>query len=593
MPMTPRHDAVQQTLVPPFASSIDSTVEAQFIQTFLSQSRKAQIGLLLSAVLVALIWAGRAPVAYPLSWLSVFGVVSGLRWFFTDRFVLNGTVLSAHGRVGLTLVVNGLLMSIPLVAFDQFSELERLAISIILMATATASTATTAGYKSVFLAFAVPMLGPLAVSWALLKEHDPTGLSSWGIGVLVTVYLGFLVSLGKQVSAVFVQSCTYRLGEQRLNAELTVALQRADESSRAKTRFLAAASHDLRQPLHSINVLVAALSLAKLDDQARAIVGVLDTVNQSFSRQLDGLLDLSKLDAGAVAPDMARHRLDPILRSLAQSIEPLAKQKQVGWTSDIPPGIEALTDATLLRRMVSNLADNALKFTPPGGHIRLTLTLTGQHACIEVADTGLGIPEDDTARVFNEFFQVANAERDRSKGLGLGLSIVQRLCRMLDIQVQLTSALGQGTTVRLTLPAQLADGSPMPQPALTKQPITPGCRVLVVDDEAMVRQSMQLLLAQMGCQVFVADSTEQALAVARSHPLDVVMADFRLRDHDSGINTLRQLKSLQPNLVAALITGDTAPDRIQDAQAANVPLLYKPVPHEQLVALLQSGRRAP
>ena len=569
--------------------SVDHTIKAQFIQTYLSQNRKAQIGLLLSALMVALIWAGRAPAVYPLVWLGVFSVVSGLRWLFTDRFVLAGRLFSAPRRVGLTLLVNGLMMSIPLSAFADYSELERLAISIILMATATASTTTTAGYKSIFLAFAAPMLVPLAVAWALLKEHDPTGLSSWGIAVLVTVYLVFLISLAKQVSDVFEQSCTYRLGQQRLNAELTAALERADESSRAKTQFLAAASHDLRQPLHSINVLVAALSMADLNDRARTIVNVLDTVNQSLSCQLDGLLDLSKLDAGAIAPDWAHHRLDTLLHSLAQGFEPLARQKQVAWVSDIQPGIDVQTDAALLRRVVSNLADNALKFTPQGGTIRLSLKLAGHRASIEVADTGLGIPEQDTARVFNEFYQVANTERDRQKGLGLGLSIVQRLCRMLGIEVTLTSVLGHGTTIRLTMPALVADASPLPQPTLTTPVPGPGRHVLVVDDEAMVRQSMQLLLEQMGCQVFLAHGTHDALAIARTHVIHVVLADYRLRDNESGIDTIRQLKALQPPLVAALVTGDTAPDRIQDARKADVPLLYKPVPQDQLLALLHSA----
>lgn len=565
--------------------------EAQFVQTYLSQNRKAQLGLLLSATLIALIWIGRAPAVLPMLWLGVFAVVSSLRWRFTQRFVVQGPLPSAAQRVGLTLLVNGLLMAIPLSAFPAYSELERLAISIILMATATASTATTAGYKSLFLAFAAPMLIPLAIAWAMQAEHDPTGLSSWGIAVLVTVYLGFLVSLGKQVSTVFEQSCAHRLGEQRLNAELKAALQSADESSRAKTQFLAAASHDLRQPLHSINVLVAALSLSRLDDKAHAIVSLLDTVNQSFSRQLDGLLDLSKLDAGAVEPNLARQALAPLLHSMAQGLAPVAAQKHLALVTHFQPGIDVLTDDVLLGRVVSNLTDNAMKFTPEGGTIRLTLWQEGGSACIEVADTGIGIAAQDMQKVFDEFYQVANTERDRSRGLGLGLSIVRRLCRMLHIGVTLNSSPGTGTTVRLTLPALPPDTPTEPAAVAASAQLTEGCHVLVVDDEAVVRQSMQLLLEKLGCQVFLAEGTADALAVARAHTLDVVIADYRLREHDSGLETLGQLKALQPHVVTALVTGDTAPERIQAAQRAGVQVMFKPVPLTQLIALLQSARR--
>ena len=568
--------------------SVAKLIEAQFVATYLSQSRKAQIGLLGSAALIALIWLGRTHTLWPVAWLTVFAGVSCLRYLYTSAFVQASSPQKRSHRVALTLLANGVLMAIPVSAFAEYSELERIAISIILMATATASTTTTAGYKSIFLAFAIPMLVPLAIAWALMTEHDPSGLSSWGISVLVTFYLGFLVSLGKQVAAVFEQSCRYRFGEQRLNSELKTALEKADESSRAKTHFLAAASHDLRQPLHSINVLVAALTMRNLDADSQKIVNLLDTVNQTLSKQLDGLLDLSKLDAGAIAPNMASHRLDHLLQSHHLALEPVAKQKGVALNLDNTPGASVLTDDVLLRRILSNLTDNALKFTPAGGTITLRLWKDGSHVHISVTDTGIGIPAHDADRVFLEFYQVANAERDRSRGLGLGLSIVQRLCRMLGIRLALSSHLGKGTTVTLTLPSLDTHpvGSLLDNPRSVS--LVPGLSVLVIDDEDMVRQSMFFLLGQLGCVVHLADGTEQAVAVARQHAIDIVFSDHRLRGGDSGLKAIEQLKAIRPHITAVLVTGDTAPDRIQDAQKAGVPLLHKPLGLEQVMAVLRS-----
>ena len=570
--------------------SVAKLVEAQFIDTYLSQSRKAQIGLLGSAGLIALVWLGRTHTLWPLVWLAAFAVVSCLRFLYTSAFVRAPSALQSKQKVALTLLANGVLMAIPVSAFAEYSELERIAISIVLMATATASTTTTAGYRSIFLAFAVPMLVPLAIAWALMTEHDPTGLSSWGISVLIIFYLGFLVSMGKQVAAVFEQSCRYRFGEQRLNTELKTALDKADESSRAKTHFLAAASHDLRQPLHSINVLVAALTMRNLDADSQKIVSLLDTVNQTLSKQLDGLLDLSKLDAGAIAPNMASHRLDHLLQSHHLALEPVAKQKGVTLTLEQTAGASALTDDVLLRRILSNLTDNALKFTPAGGTIKLNLWKDNDHIHISVADTGIGIPAQDAERVFLEFYQVANAERDRSQGLGLGLSIVQRLCRMLGIRLSLSSRLGEGTTITLTLPALPMQTAGQPNNGPKALNLVPGLSVLVVDDEDMVRQSMYFLLGQLGCVVHLADGTEQAVAIARQHAIDIVFCDHRLRGNDSGIKSIEQLKAIRPHITAVLVTGDTAPDRIQDAQKAGVPLLHKPLGLEQVMAVLRSAQ---
>lgn len=575
----------------PTSTSVSKLVEEQFIDTYLRNNGKAQIGLFLSAVVAALIWNARVPGPWPMVWLAVFALVTGWRYLNTTAFVMSAQEGDRFRRIEITMLVNGAMMAVPLSAFAAYTELERMAISIILMATATASTTTTSGYRSVFLAFALPMLGPLALAWALTPHPDANWLSTWGISALILFYLGFLVNVARQVAAVFVQSCQYRLGEQQTNLQLKAALDVADESNRAKTHFLAAASHDLRQPIHSINVLVATLSLRPLDAETKDIVRLLDSVNQTMSRQLDALLDLSKLDAGIVVPNMTSRRLDILVQEHAKTLGPAANAKGVTVALDDAPAITVLSDEMLLRRVLSNLTDNALKFTPAGGTVRLRVWQEDDRAHVFVADSGIGIPLTDQARVFQEFFQVDNAERDRSKGMGLGLSIVQRLCKLMGIQIQLVSAPGVGTTVTLSMQAISAPPAPVrPTPASDAPPVTPGLMVLVLDDQAMVRQSMTVLLRQLGCMVFSAETVEQAMAIARQNAIQVLFADQRLCGTGTGIDAIRHIRAIRPTITAVLVTGDTAPDRMQQARQADMRLLHKPLSLEQVTDVLQTRR---
>jgi CheY-like chemotaxis protein len=270
-----------------------------------------------------------------------------------------------------------------------------------------------------------------------------------------------------------------------------------------------------------------------------------------------------------------------------------------------------------------------MKYNRQGGEVRLRVWREGAMACVSVADTGIGIAASEQAKVFREFYQVDNVERDRTRGLGLGLSIVQRLGSLLGLQLTLASTPGVGTTVTLRLPAldDPAPGKPAPSgPALggtaparhaaadgaradgqaddqadeqaDEQGETlrtgahddlAGLRVLVVDDEAQVRSSMRLLLEQVGCTVFTADGTPQARDIARTEALDAVLSDLRLRAGDDGLQVLRTLRPLQPGALFALITGDTAPERIRQAEQAGVPLLHKPVPLSRLRTLLAAA----
>lgn len=571
---------------------VQAFIHARFADLFLGQSRRAQIGLLVAAILTAAIWFSRTRSAWALAWIGAVVAVTLLRYLYTERLVRGFGQERTTSVIVAVLAVNGVMMATPILAFGALSVLDRAAVAIILLGSATASVATTSGYKSVFLAFAAPMLLALATGWALASDEQGTTLVPQAIGFLVFAFLLFLVSIGRQASGIFGEASRFRYGAQQLNRELQHALEIASEANRAKTHFLAAASHDLRQPIHSMNVLVAALTMRDLDTRSREIVDLLDSVNQSLSRQLDSLLDISKLDAGIVKPSLRIERLDQLARAHHAATEPAARERGIGLALQVAHEVSVETDAALLGRVLSNLTDNALKFTRRGGQVRIGVREHGERAVLSVADTGIGIAQAEQARVFAEFYQVGNVERDRQRGLGLGLSIVQRLCQLLGATISLDSEPGVGTTILVSLPRSRASGIPT-APTSVARPSVQDLSVLVVDDELFVRQSMRLLLSELGCTVYLADGTAQAQEHARAARIDVVLSDYRLRDDDSGLSVIRSVQALQPHARAALITGDTAPDRIAEAQSVGVPLLHKPVTLDSLLEVLGSGVSAP
>ena len=400
-------------------AAIQSFVHQRFVDLFLSQNRRAQLGLLVSALLVALISMQRTPAPIWLLWVGAVGAVTLLRLAFTERFVRQALDAARQTRrIVLVLCVNGLLLAAPLGLFDQLSELERSALSIVLIASATASVATTSGYRLVFLAFAAPMLLPLGAAWAWVHRDTGGGWGAYAIAFLVWLFLAFLVSIARQAHRIFVEASQFRFGAQQLTEELKIALDEASEANRAKTQFLAAASHDLRQPIHSINVLVAALTLRELDPRTRQIATLLDSVNQTLSRQLDGLLDVSKLDAGTVTPELDVQRLDQLAATHHASLVPVARERGLDVSLQIEAEPSVRTDAGLLSRVLGNLSDNAIKFTPRGGRVTLGVRRDGDRAELWVADTGIGIAPAEQRTCFREFYQVANVERDRCQGPG-------------------------------------------------------------------------------------------------------------------------------------------------------------------------------
>jgi two-component system, sensor histidine kinase len=305
---------------------------------------------------------------------------------------------------------------------------------------------------------------------------------------------------------------------------------------------------------------------------------------EDVSSLLDSLLDISKLDAGTLTADQRPIQLSRMVESWGRSMGPLVQAKGLLFEFSCPPGMIVRTDPLLLERVVRNLIDNAIKFTEHG-RVQLMLTFQHQTLRLTVRDSGAGIAPAQQALVFEEFYQVDQRAQARTRGLGLGLSIVSRLVQLLGMQLALESEPGQGTAVVLTFPADAmlpVTRPPLVAAAALPSPMLNGLRVMVLDDDEAIRLGLGTLLRRMGCEVEVVSTVAQALAAAPDFEPDVLLADCQLRGGASGLDAVALLRAGYPSLRALLISGDTSVQVQALAHAQGLPLLHKPVTLAQL-----------
>ena len=303
---------------------------------------------------------------------------------------------------------------------------------------------------------------------------------------------------------------------------------------------------------------------------------------------LNALLDISKLDAGVLSPQIDDFPLATLLQRMENNFAAEAKAKGLRLRV-LPCRLAVRSDPLLLERIVMNLVSNAVRYTERGGII-VGCRRRGKRVRIDVWDTGVGIPDDKQREIFQEFIQLGNPERDRSRGLGLGLAIVERLARLLNHRIDLASTPGRGSRFSIELPA--GDVQQTSQVRRAPAPVTnslSGLFVVVVDDEALVRAGMEGVLHGWGCHVVNAGSGDEALALLGEHERtpDVIISDYRLRENETGIEVINRLRTHYATAIpAALISGDTAPERLREAKDSGYPLLHKPVSPAKLRALL-------
>ena len=378
-------------------------------------------------------------------------------------------------------------------------------------------------------------------------------------------------------------------------------LRSGQEETRSKNQFLAAVSHDLRQPLHALGLFLNSLEKSVSGTEGHQLLDKIRSSTASLNGLFNGLLDISRLDAGVVEVEtghLGLHELFDELRfEYSEAAENQNTQLYISNAQDY-----VVTDGLLLTRILRNLIENALLHAP-GSQIRVeareykgpfdNAPQKDSEIEIIVSDTGPGIPEAKREVVFSEYYQLNNPERDRNKGLGLGLSIVKRLSTLLEHDLELSDNPGGGTIFRIRLPEgnahEFKSIRAMDAPIHDAQNSFPGLCVVVIDDEADIRDGMTITLSNAGCEVHACESAEEARSIVVSNELtpDLIIADYRLREGETGDAAVELIREeLSEDIPALLITGDTSSTRVKEASESQIRLLHKPVLPNELFQVI-------
>ena len=434
----------------------------------------------------------------------------------------------------------------------------------------------------------------LTVQWILIDEPRLRALGFFDPFFFISAFsqLIFVIALFWQIknnSMALKESIELRFANNDLYDQAEAARLEAFQANADKSKFLAAASHDLRQPVHAQGLFLEVLGKTHLSPHQLDIVDSLRSATRATRDMLDSLLDFSRIEAGVVHPVTQDFALQSMLYAIENDLAPLADAKKLAYRSR-DTRLAVHSDPALVDLIVRNLVSNAIRYTNRGG-VLVGCRQRGDTVCIEVYDTGIGIAPENQQDIFREFHQLGNPERDRRKGLGLGLAIVQGLTKTLGHRLTLFSRPGRGTMFRLELPLGLADVAQESVPASDAlfSANLKGYHALVVEDDDHILQAMVALLRSWGMTCSSAEGVKDALLLAEQLKPDVLICDYRLRDNTTGAEVITAVReTLRHATPALLVTGDTSPERLRAATDSGIPLLHKPVAPDDLYAALSS-----
>jgi signal transduction histidine kinase len=534
-------------------------------------------------------------------WLSAIYAVAATRFFLWHRF--NKTLLSVANtqrwrRIAiLGSGVNGFTWGVGgIVLYAAHSPASQFLLLITQFGMGAGAAYASAPAFAAVMAYLLPSV--LLSSIPFFMEGDSVHVT---LGAMLFVFVAAATHFTYGISRTIARAITLRfenieliqeLRNQTLDAEQ--AREAAEEANVAKSRFLAAAGHDLRQPLHALGFFVDALQEQSLPPDGRVVVGNIRRSVDAMEDLFNSLLDVSRLDAGIVRPRIATIPLAPLMERVRLEYEPTARQKDL-TLAVVRNSLFVRSDPVLLERVMRNLVANAVRYTDHG-RVIFGARRSVDAVRIEVWDSGRGIPQDKHREIFQEFRQLENPQRDRRKGLGLGLAIVERLVKLLDHSLELRSQLGKGSVFAVSLPRgrreEFVPGEADGQIVVDRD--VANSLILVVDDEPDVRDSMLALLGKWRCEVIAAESCSEMLGklVSIKRMPDLIVSDFRLQGDESGIDVVARLREeFNAQVPALLITGDTGMEQLREAEESGLHVLHKPLNPSRLRALIANLRR--
>ena len=547
-------------------------------------------GLLIVGLVVVVFWPV-VPKLYLYLWLAGFGVLAVGRMIIWQQYrhrAFTAEIARSwlrHAIVGAAL--SGLLWGAgSLFLFPAGLFVYQLSFGVTLVMMAIAGMFTYGAHYPTFLAFVVPSLFP-GIFGLGLQGGTPQIAFAVGLAIMSFVALWSV----RAFSNMFLETMRLRFENVALVAQLTVQKEAAESANLAKSRFLAAASHDLRQPIHALNLYLGAFTELEVPRATSLLLGKVRQCAQIMDEMFRALLDISKLDAGAIKPQISVFSLAPLLSRTRVEFEPQARAKGLDLRVMLCSAFVS-SDPVLVERILRNLVSNAIRYTDRG---RVVVGCRRRQNSVRVVvhDTGIGIAPREQAMVFEEFYQVGNRERDRSKGLGLGLAIVERLSKLLGTPLALKSRLGHGSLFAFDL--QIAKQVDLPAIRLNRTSNAgknlAGTLAVVVDDEELILDAARTLLEQWNCVVVAATSGAAALEqlASMSRPPDVLICDYRLRGQETGIGVVAALRDeFNAEIPALLLTGETDPDQIRTIAASGLAVLHKPLREDELGAAISA-----
>lgn len=570
-----------------------AAIDAACVRQAFDHARAVLVSTSVLAIIVAFVLAQHVPAHRLWVWEGLLAAMLLVRFAFARSFAKRapsdaelGPFLRAHAiTLALSSLLWGCLIFLPARRDDA------VATTVVLLFTGghcAGASQSLIGTPRTFAAILVGLLGPALV--VFFTSGVPEHLY---IGLTVLVYLAAIANIARKNHRLLQESIALRFGNldlvERLTAEkvkVEAARDEAERATHAKDQFLAAASHDIRQPVHAAFLFLGALEHRIGSAHAELIAGLRASLGTA-RQMLDALLDVSKLDAGVVERMDAQVSAAALAEGVRAVLAPVAARKGLSLRVRAPQDLWLQTDATLCHNVLINLVSNALKYTSQGG-VLLSLRRKQDHCLLQVWDTGIGISPADYETIFEPFQQLGNPQRDTTRGIGLGLFIVRRICRVLGTNVLVRSQPGRGSVFSMRLPLAAPPPAESTGPVLELPAPLVRRRLLVVEDSSVVREALSALLTAWGYDVTaVADLRGVAAALERGSGVDLIVVDQHLAGDTSGLDAVRSVEAhLGRRVPAIVITGDTSKERILEAKYGPHPVIFKPVPPDELRAAL-------
>lgn len=539
--------------------------------------------LFFATMLIWLLW-GKVDFTALLVWGSLIYTNIAFRAFHIWKWLKSDNVWRSKPWIrtmgSMTSLVNGALWASTTLFLDfDLHPYESVAINAMVIGLSAGAAVFAAFFLPAFYLAVVPYLGSYILFYLL--QFTP---ESMAVAFILFVFGLMLFGQAKQLNRVYRNDIILQSHNEHLIDSLEEKTAKAEAAVVARTRFLAAASHDLRQPTQAMSLLSYAMEQKAQSEDEKHIAKELSMVTEQLNQLLDGILNLSKLDAEATKPAMQEVDLSELLNRLYREFFPQFQHKELRF--DIK-NVKAIvrTDPILLTTLVRNLLSNALKYTPHGG-VLFSARLRKQHVLIQVWDTGVGIAPQHVSHIFEEFFQLNNDQRNLSQGLGLGLAICQRIALLLNTHIQVQSRLGHGSVFSISLPLVQTLKYSLPEAEIQRYDFG-GKLVLLLDDHPPVVHALKKVLSLQNLRVEGFYKLRDAQDFLQNQRVDLVISDHRLAGEESGAQWLNILKNLQ-NTPGILLTGESSPDVLRHLHSMDIPVISKPVEVYELLARIDN-----